>query len=302
MSKRFNLLIDQLPTYFKSENIKSRPKNIFDCFIQAAAYSNMGVVRKPHTFFKNGFEIYATCAPTWRIILFRILGKKIIFLNWQRPRLDRSLTSFFKNAKLFLAINYSSTVLTNNPNQRVIFGKKLTYFPYPVDRQFFFTQLDKHQNYDFVLPGDNSRDYDLLADIALKNPSLTFSVITRNAVHGLLTKLSNVFIFSNLSFSEYRNVLSESSCGLILTRDNNHLAGQTVVLELLSMGKAVCINNPNLFMIFKGYQRVYFINSDLGENLAEYLSKNDPLGTCLEKHDFYNASSFLAKIFDGGDL
>jgi hypothetical protein len=239
-------------------------------------------------------DIYITLAPTYRILIAKFFGVKVIFVNWQYPLFVLSPYKLLKYLKLMFYIYLSNIILTNDPNQKTIFFKKCEFLRKPVNLELFCSSAPESKIYDIVIPGDAERDLSVIEDL-IKMDDLRIARISRN-IEG--NRFSNVDFFHNLSLCNYKKLIMSSKIGVLPLKSSNHLAGQSVLLELIACNVPVYISMGYTYMAFKNYSNVFLLDEkSIRESLNKFNSYKSIFSReLINNHSIHNVSVRLNEI------
>lgn len=119
--------------------------------------------------------------------------------------------------------------------------EKMKYLPFGVDVDYFSPLKSSDKDYILSVGGDLNRDYRTLLE-AVKNEDLKLEIVCHeNNIKGLSIP-KNVSLYFNLNYNVLKNYYSKCKFLIIPSNDVEYSAGQTVLLEGMSMGKAVIVS------------------------------------------------------------
>jgi glycosyltransferase involved in cell wall biosynthesis len=132
-------------------------------------------------------------------------------------------------------------------------GPPVVFVPFGVDVDRFRPTADGPATTDVVSVGaDPRRDFELLAAVAARHPSLTFDVVA-SAEHArsLAAVPRNVRIETDVPLELVRDRLSSARVVALPVRDNTYSGATTVLLQAMAMAKPVVVSRTEA--IASGY-------------------------------------------------
>jgi len=155
-----------------------------------------------------------------------------------KSRLPRHLAEFGRLEKIISLSKTQADTLRNN------YGLTNVEFICDGVDTGYFMPIDTVQDVDVLSIGaDPFRDFKTLLNVATKLPSLSFRIITSRSIAATLADSpANVEVLIDRPMGEIRGYMARCQLLALPVRDNTYSGATTVLLQAMSMGKAVVAN------------------------------------------------------------
>ena len=132
-------------------------------------------------------------------------------------------------------------------------GPPVVFVPFGVDIERFRPPADPRPTTDVVSVGaDPRRDFELLAAVAARHPTVTFNVVAgADHARSLAAVPANVEVETNVSLEMVRDRLGTARVVALPVRDNAYSGATTVLLQAMAMAKPVVVSRTEA--IARGY-------------------------------------------------
>ena len=179
----------------------------------------------------------------------KIIKKPIIYIstgliNEMVKRKKSLMTSFYK----FLLAE-ASIIICHSPMEKEQFTKlrpglksKIYFIPLGIDVAFFIDSKRATGNSIVSIGKDRSRDYKLIANVAIRLPSEKFIIVTDPSNIKGIKFAKNVSIYFNLPYDKIKNLYNSSKLVFIPLNELNRAIGQVNFLESLATRNNVVIS------------------------------------------------------------
>ncbi len=257
--------VQQLHSFCKYDKNESQrePLNWFDVQAKAIIYAK----RKPTAFswkliFRNDV-VFLWHSPSVYAFLTCLLNRQTIYLCWGLPR--KSSFSFFyhlKKWKLQLILCFSRVILVNDEKTLADLSAlkvgAVRLFPYIVDADFFRFSPYSYRESFVLIPGDNDRDENLINQLSSILPCKIVRVTRDRKVLDFHKNNTNstIEVRFNICFSELSLLYQTARVVILPIKTDEHVAGQTSILEALACGTPVLITKGLTSSIFRNYASV----------------------------------------------
>ena len=144
-------------------------------------------------------------------------------------------------------------------------GPPVVFLPFAVDIDEFRPDPSRVPQTDVVSVGaDPRRDFELLAEVASRQPKLSFRIVaSRERARTLAALPANVELEIDLSLDEVRARLTDARLVALPVRENSYSGATTVLLQAMALGKPVVVSRTAA--IASGYELEDGINCRLVE-------------------------------------
>jgi glycosyltransferase involved in cell wall biosynthesis len=129
----------------------------------------------------------------------------------------------------------------------------VVFIPFGVDVKAFSPRDEPATQVDVVSVGaDPRRDFDLLRDVASRQPELSFRIVaTADRARELASLPANVALETNVPLERVRDLLGGARVVALPVRSNSYSGATTVLLQAMAMAKPVIVSRTDA--IASGY-------------------------------------------------
>jgi len=263
-----------ITTFVKYElNYDVKPRNWNDLLAKLALLISKDVkLREVPKLRTNGIIFSWNPTLVFYYAVNRLIGNKLFFLCWGLPSVSQNrLLRYLKIRRLCLVTRLSSISFVNERATQIDLQKYCnvdsTIIPYSVDTEFYtYSRIGKLTNKILVV-GDNGRDEEIV--LALANRGYQVTRVTRSiqvVKYYEVNSHINVTICYRVSYVELRKQYYSNDLLLLPIAHTNHAAGQTAILEAISCGCPVVLNNVRIASIVSGYSSVFIVDNNVVES------------------------------------
>lgn len=274
----------------------TEPKNWTNCVIAVtrALTGHDPVAEEPADLVRRG-TWYLSMSPTLRLLPAVAAGRPLIFLSWgMPPRSGPGWLRRVKLARLAFILRRAFCVLVNDPTAAGdvfrLSGRRAHTVPYVVDTDFFVykPRRDAAGAGAFVLvPGDSDRDEETVS--ALARAGVEVVRVTRSEqvrdLH-LGRALPGVTVRFRIPYAELRDLYQEAAAVVLPISADNHVAGQTALLEAAACGAPILTNGPRLLDALRQWEHVFHLpfetTAQLGDLIREVAATRERIAPRLE--------------------
>ena len=179
----------------------------------------------------------------------KIIKKPILYIstgliNEMVKRKKSPMTDFYK-----LLLAEANMIICHSPMEKEQFTKlcpdfksKIFFIHFGIDMTFFISAKKAIGNSIVSIGKDRSRDFKLLANVAIKLPSEKFIIVTDPSNIKGIKFSKNVSIYFNLPYKKIKNLYNSSKLVFIPLNELNRAVGQVNFLESLATRNNVVIS------------------------------------------------------------
>ena len=144
-------------------------------------------------------------------------------------------------------------------------GPPVVFLPFAVDVTAFEPDPARLPQTDVVSVGaDPRRDFELLVEVASRQPELSFRIVaSAERARSLAALPANVELEVDLSLDEARERLADARLVALPVRENSYSGATTVLLQAMALGKPVVVSRTAA--IASGYELEDRVNCRLVE-------------------------------------
>jgi hypothetical protein len=230
--------------------------------------------------------VFVSISPTLRSFPAAWLGRPMLYLCWGVPPLaGPAWARRLKLWRLRFVLSRASLLLVNDPETaadiRRLVGRPTTAVPYVVDTDYFaFAERGAAAGAAapfMLVPGDSDRDEEMVAAAAggdVRVVRVTRSAAIRDWYARRLPP--GVTVEHDVPFPRLRELYRTAAAVALPIRAENHVAGQTALLEAIACGAPVMTNGPRLLGALRSWGMDHHTSfADAGELRARFREARD---------------------------